>query len=320
MTDINWALLTSVAVAQRNQFFDIAINNDSHLFRLLPRLPPSEAGKCSWHLQTSGSTARGFREGDSFKNPDAMGTNQLTLPIGYFHNVMRITGHARDRMMAMGETQIANYMAEQFQDASNSLIRTIEAALPLGDDTDSEFVGLGSAIEDGNIYAGLDRASATMHRSYVNDNGGTPRALTTTLINATRKGITQTNRGTVSLALSSPTQCDNLRALTADVHKLGGQVQVQPGQPMELSIGIGTMLSSGLRIYGVPVFEIPAYPTDRIDFLDLTQRKIGIEEHRPFTIEEMPPVGDDKLWKLTYGCQLVVKNARKLTGRLGDLS
>lgn len=318
---LNWASLTGIAVARKNQFWDIATNNDQYLFRMLPRFPKSEAGKCSWFNQTAASQAKGFREGQNFKNPDQMTPTKFELPLGYFHQVARITGHHKDRLEAMGDTQIGNELAKVFQDHTDSLIRAIEAALYLGDDTDSEFVGFGSAIDDSNIYAGVDRSTNTIARSFVSTNSGTPRSLTTTLINAAHKGIRHTNRGNYDTIICSPTQGDNLRGLTADVHKLGGQVFVQPGQPMELSIGIGTVTSSGLKIKGADVFEIPGYPTDRIDFMLLKPgRHIGLEVHRDFTISDVRRDNDDMVWDLTYACQLVVRNPRMATGRIEDLS
>mgnify|MGYP000361379951 CR=1 FL=1 len=320
--NINWDYLTSLAVPRTNQYFSVATNNDNYLHRLLPRLPVSEAGKSVFWLQTGSSTAKGFREGNAFKNPDHMTPTKGELRIGYFHQVMRITGEAQDRMMMMGGDQIGGQFHRNMQDSFDSLIRVAEAALYLGDDTDSYLVGLGSAIEDGNNYAGIDRSAVANARSYVNDNSGTPRSLSTTLLNATHKGIVHTNRGFYDTIITSPTQGDNLRGLTADVHKLGGQVFVQPGEPMQLSIGIGTVLSSGLRIKGAPVIEIPGYPTDRIDYLALTRGRIGIEVHRPVRIEGpfTSEQSDDIHWKITYGITLVNRNPRMDSGRLGDLS
>lgn len=321
MSGINYALLTDTLIEETNQTFVDACNNDQFLYNMIKKVGPSGNGKSTWQFINARPTAKGFREGDTFKNPDRFTQEKPELPPGYFHQVLSVTGHARDALKNASALQISDWLMQQYAIAAESMINEIEEAIYGGDDTDSEFVGLGSAIDDGNTYATINRASETKFRAYVNDNSGTPRALTVALLNTTHNAITQTNRAKYNTILASPTQVAAWRALAADVSKLGGQVQVT-GNIYNQVTGTGTQEfgASGLWFYGVQVTQVPGYPTDRIDFLDLTPMNCKIEMHRDFEVSAPERVNDDTVWDITTGQTLVLVNPRRGSGRLADLS
>jgi hypothetical protein len=320
--DINWTEVGTKVRAAANQYQDIAYNNDSYLLNLIPKTPPSDAGRSVWRVRHTGAEARGFREGDAMKAPSRFEDAGAELPMGSFNQVVEFTGHAMKRLENAGEMQIANYVNELFQDAANSIFRRVEALIPGGTDAESNFVGLGDAIDDGNIYAGLNRASISNFRSHVNDNGGTPRAVTTALIEAVHGGLVYTNRGRYNAVLLSPTQGNALRNLVADTKKPTVQVNLSAGQPIEMSLGIGTVMTSGLFIRGVPVLEIPAYPTDRIDYLHVHPDYVRLEEHQQLSIEgPFTDLGSDRVgFKMIYRATLCLRSPRMAAARLADLS
>lgn len=320
--DVNWTEIGTKVIAAANQYQADAINNDSYLLNLIPKTGPSDAARSVWRIRTAGAVAKGFREGDPMKGPARFEDVPAELPMGSFMQVVEFTGHGMKRLENAGEMQIANYADELFQDAANSIFRKVEALIPGGTDTESGFVGLGDAIDDGNIYAGINRASVANARSYVNDNGGSGRSLSTTLLEALHGGLVYTNRGRYNVVLCSPTQGNAMRNLAADTKKPTTQVQLAAGEPAAISIGIGTVMSSGLFLKGAPVIEIPDYPTDRIDPLHIHPDLIRLEEHQALTIEgPFTTVNSDTVaFKMIYRCTLCLRNPRKAAARLADLS
>lgn len=319
---IDLAALTDVFVKQINQVVVDACNNDNYLYNMLRKdKPQGSGGKSQWQVVTARPTAQGFVENGAFKAPDRFTNDTAELRPGYIHQVLELTGETADALKNSSFLQISDYMSRQFMAAMESLIAEIEAAIYGGAHSTSNFVGLASAIEDGNTYATIDRSTETMFRSYVNDNGGTPRALTKTLMLATYNGLRNTNRGRFTHILASPTQCDAWRALAADTTKLGGQVQVT-GNVYNMVAGTGTQEfgNSGVWFQGIQWTEIPGYPTDRIDFIDLSPSNINLEVHREFQISDPERQSDNTVWDITVGMTMPLRNPRRTSARLGDLS
>lgn len=322
INNINWVEVGTKVRAAANQYQADAINNDSYLLKLIPKAPASDAGRSVWRVRTAGAEAKGFREGDALKAPARFEDVAAELPMGSFQQIVEFTGHGLKRYENAGEMQIANYMDEVFRDAANSIFRKIEALIPGGYDSESDFYGLASAIEDGNIYANINRASVANFRAYVNDNSGTPRALTTPLLEALHGGHVHTNRGMYNAVLLSPTQGNAMRNLSADTKKPTVQICLSAGEPISMSLGIGTVMSSGLFLKGAPVIEIPAYPTDVIHPVHLHPDMIRLEEHQMLTITgPFENAEADKVtFKMIYRATLCSRNPRKATSALQDLS
>lgn len=319
MPSLNYDEVVAIQQNRANQVLRDAVIRNTRLFQMIAQTGPSNGGKTTAWLSVAGSTAEAYDEGDAWSAPTKAEEVKIELEPAMFHDSLRITGKMRDAWQNQTALQIANWMQNRIDDKWRAIAALVESKIHGGVDTKG-FVGLAAAIEDGNTYGGVDRTTVTAARSYVNDNGGTPRALTTTLLNALRKGLTDTNQGNATHALASYSQVENLRGLTQDSHKLGGQVFVRPGEPMELSIGIGTTMTSGLLLFGLPVIVVPGYPTDRIDLVDMGVDSLALEVHRNPTISPVEVQGDDHIIHMTLSAQLILKNPRKTSARLGDLS
>lgn len=321
MSSIQFTSLTSVLLDAQNQVFVDACNNDQYLYNMLLKEGPSSPSGSVWQFINARPTAAAFVEGGVFKSPDKFTQAKAELPPGYIHQVLSMTGKTQDALRNSSALQVANWLMKQYKVGAESMINLIEEGIYGGTMSGGEFVGLATAIDDGNTYAGVDRSTESKFRAFTDDNGGTPRALTMALLHTVYTGLTQTNRGKFTHIFASPTQCNAWRALAADVQRLGGQVQVT-GNVYEQVNGVGTQIfgNSGIWFHGIQVTEIPGYPTDRIDFIDLSPANISLEVFRPFTVAPAERINDDMVWDMTMALSMPLREPRKGAARLGALS
>jgi len=177
----------------------------------------------------------------------------------------------------------------------------------MGDGTgnsNKDITGLLAAISDaGTTYAGIDRASFTWWKAYVNANGGTPRNVSEALIR-TVKSTVEGRGGRVTAIYTG----------SAQWYKYGDLLRSERRQqtPGTLTGGYQT-----LDFEGAPMIKVPGYPAGRMDFVD--EELLEYDVLTDFAAKPMAKVKDsDQIW-ITHYSQLVCRNPYRM-GSLQDLA
>lgn len=166
-----------------------------------------------------------------------------------------------------------------------------------------DITGLFAAIADTGTYAGLDRATYTWWKAYVNANGGTPRNLTEELIRDVKSTV-EARGGRVTAIYAGSKQWyhygDLLRA------------ERRQQNPTTLTGGY-----QALDFEGVPLIKVPGYPQTRMDFVD--EELLEYVVLKDFEVKPMAKTKDSDLLWITHYSQLVCRNPYRM-GSLQDLA
>lgn len=166
-----------------------------------------------------------------------------------------------------------------------------------------DITGLLAAIADTGVYAGLDRASYAWWKAYVLAAGGVPRALTEELMRQVK--MEMQDRGGVLTAI-----------YTSAVHWYQyGDLQVS--QRRQTNVQTLTGGYQALDWEGVPIIQVPGYPTSRMDFID--ERLLEYTVLKDFAAEPMAKTKDSETIWIKHYSQLVCRNPYRC-GSLQDLS
>lgn len=325
MAAINFSAIEDQVQKTGPDYVARALDKHTTLFRWLPMANgPSQAGASVYWLQDEKLTATGFTEGDTFTDTGTESKVEVRLQPGYFRTRFRYSGKLFDALKNGGDLRTGNYIDNQMAQGAQSLAEEIDDAIKGGSHASSDFEGLVTAIDNDNVYGGVDRSVVAEHASAILDNSGTPRALTYTLMVTLSRLIMDTRRGRYNIILASPEKADLIAAFaetadaTFDVSR-GGQNANRP------IVGFGGLVEPefmDIRCYfkGRPVVAIPGYATDRVDFLYWSAENIELEPHRRLQIAPIERESDEYFHDVTIGLQLVVRNCYKETGAIIDLS
>jgi len=166
-----------------------------------------------------------------------------------------------------------------------------------------DITGLFAAIADTGTYAGLDRGSYTWWKSYVNANGGTPRALSEELVR-TVKSTVEARGGRVTAIYAGSTQW----------YKYGDLLRAERRQQNPVSLTGGYQ---ALDFEGVPLIKVPGYPQSRMDFVD--EALLEYVVLKDFEAKPMAKTKDSDVIWVTHYSQLVCRNPYRM-GSLQDLA
>lgn len=321
MATMNLADVTDVIVRTAPNYFADATKYEGFLYNRIAKTPASDPVGPRYFLKDSASEADGFAEGDTFQQPTKFTQQEFRLPPAYFVTTMEMTGHQRDALAKGNPQRIANFFDQQVMDHAQQLIRRVENALKGGiDPSGNGFVGIVEAIDDSNVYGGIDRALIEAHRSAIVDALGNP--ITAAGLEQLDELLRTEHEGEYTELWGSPSIVRDYMGLPADAFRADPRLVVNNGQTVQQQVtGIGdaNVRTPSTYYRGRPVFEIPGYPQGRLDAIVNTPDNIRLEVFRPLTVSEPERRNDNMCWDMTLALQLVIRNCYKGSGALVNL-
>lgn len=297
------------------QLFVDTITRRSEFYNLIRKVSPTSPQGPRWQVKTAGaSNASPFAEGDAAPAADEFERVQASLDWGKYHTTVSLGGLSAKVLAAASSTYIQNYIQEQFRDSFEDMVDEINADM-LGGATTNGITGITAAIADSGTYAGISRSTYSSWQSYVNDNTGTPRALTIALMDTVHNNLVDTNGGNYDVILCDQDQFDNFTALSSGNGSPAAQrFNVGPGQSaLEAIAGF-----TGARYKGRPVLPIPGYTSGRMDFVRL--EALTVEVLSPFMVTPLGKTNADMRWYGEVYLQMKLRNPKKDAAALTDLS
>ncbi len=318
---IDFAKVTGAIAEYAPQYFAKAITRYTQVFERLKKVGPSSPQGPRWKVQSAGHAgAVAFAEGANDPAADEFEYANAALSWGQYHAKITLGGLSRDVLAVANEEFILGYVEEQMAEAFREMVSRIDTHLRGGVNANG-IVGIVAAIDDANTYAGLDRTSVTSFACYINDNGGTPRALSMALMDTVHRQFVDVIGGNYTEIWTSLAQAQALTALSSGNGVAAVQINVQNGaQTMTKTIGFGgpNPLTPHAYYNGRPVYAIPGYPSGRIDFVD--PEGLELEVLRQPYVEHRAKTNDDESWVVYWKGQLKFKNPRFQAASLQDLS
>jgi hypothetical protein len=301
--------------------FSDGTTRGTYFSRLIPTRPASRAGGSQWKFKASGATAAAVAELDPL--PSATKFSQLDPQLNgaYFAAALEISDETMNALEAQ-PTQIGDYVAQQVEDCIVALRSQIESATVAGLNATNGFTGLDLWASDTGSPAGISRVTYSNWQAYFNDNSGTPRALTMSLMRDVADVLTGTRQGAFNAVAMAPSKATVFSGLSG-----AGQVQrvfnVNDGSIGSTPVvGIGSA-ADVLRPFSyfdeAPCYKVPTMPSDVVWFLDLNE--IHYEEVQPIRVSQPRRTeARSTVWDITVGMTLVVPNPYTNCAAVADLS
>lgn len=304
-----------------------ALRENSKLLQLLD-IKPGRSGAsngCSWIVDGYGGAAFNFTEGGSFASTETA-DSQLALSQAWARVgvTRKLTGDALRLAAATGNPMDnVDLMVRELRAGSRELVQKIGDQLFSGDGTSGAICGLEVAIDDGNTYGGLNRATVANEpmRSYVAD-PGSPTSISLALIRADISGIEKRCGRRPTLAVVSFEVMNKIAALfdsnasyQIDVLRPdGGKVTFNAGYDAVRIHGC-TFVADGNctanAIYYLNPEEVCLRVVPGLVGVDSVVFPMGDDGGAiglPCTFVELPADGDFKRFGMHVQCQLEVSN------------
>jgi len=249
------------------------INRSCVALQLLP-VGPGEGKNLQWSARFGTDVGESIADGADVQAGDYKRDSKVpaSLDYGTYHAPFAVTGKALAGALVTGNpAELAALFADELGDAIERLAKGIQTALYTGDGTTDNMFGLcatGGPLATTGTYAGIDRSTYPQWASNVDDNGGTPRALTLDLMRDIRTEVYEACGMPFDLILTTP-------ALHAKYSKLIGQerrwvdnVRLRGGK---ITLDAGFHM---LEFDGVPVVRDVDVPTGEMLFLNSEYLKV----------------------------------------------
>lgn len=226
-----------------------------------------------------------------------------------------------------GDQLIGGFLEKRIERQLRNHIQSINTHLNsgagLGAAGSAGIISIATWFDDSQTVMGVNRAVTTGYQCFTSENSGTPRAVSTALLDAVWLGYVETRGGNPMSAelWTSQTQFDKLAALTSGAgvpsyHMNASQADAN-GNGLSLQLGYVPG-----RYKGRPIVVVPGYPTGRIDIVDRT--KIRIEHFRNLDgspmVSELEVKDDQIAWEVVSSMQSVLENPWNGAASLQDLS
>lgn len=308
------------------QAIDEALTERSFFWRMLRK---RASDKPFWQLKDVGndSVTSGFTIGGALPDAGAADTRDLELEWGNYYGSFKMADRQlKEAATAASRSKIGDVLRFQIDDLATQLVEKVATDLISGSTSSADsgtIIGLtGGAIEDDNTYAGVDRTVVTEHAPYVNDNGGTPRAVSTTLIDTVLDTVEMVREGRVTIGFCDYAQWNAIAALSGVTETKNDT----SGNGVDKFLGV-----TSVTYRGIPIVKVPGYTSGRLDFVDesmieLVYLPMNGSPNSQSTIADafdlkQPEVdGDSFVWKCFGYFQLILRNGRKHAASLQDLS
>ena len=312
------ANVTALIADAAPQAIEDGLTEESFLYDRIRKAPPSDAKGPRWRLVVSGNESTGsFTPGGSLNAADARQTVEASESWAWYHGSFKLAEAQLQMISKAGPHMLTNEVVEQLAAIASGLADDIHSAIISGT---SGLIGLGVAIDDSTTYFNVNRSTYPAMAAYDHTNSGTPRAITAALLNATWNYLTYTNKGRATVLFCDSDQWDAIAALTTGAITTQANMAAAGGGSQSKFVGY-----TDLYYKGLPVVAIPGYTSGRVDFVD--EAKLSLEVIKPFGLV---PDGQGKLgpqleggtytWLITGGLQLVLRNPKKSSASLTDLS
>lgn len=313
--------ISNLLVQQVPQAFADGTTRGAYLSRLIQHRPYTKAGGSQWKFKSSGVTAAPVAELDPL--PAASKFTQLDPQLNgaYFAAAIEISDETMNQIES-GLVVFSDYVVQTINDAIVSLNREIEEATVAGLNATNGFVGLDLWASDTGSPAGISRSTYSAWQAYYNDNSGTPRAMSATLLRDVADTLVGTNEGRFNGVFFSPTKATTYSGLSG----VGIPVKnfnVNNGEMMSapvVGVGSSTDVMRPFSFFDdAPCFRVPTMPNDVVWFLDLEE--IHYEDVQPIRVSA-PRRSERRstIWDITTALTLVVPNPKKNCAALADLS
>lgn len=273
------------------------------------------------------SITGGFTIGGALPDAGAADTRDLEWEWGNYYAATKLADRQlKEAAAGSSRMKIGNLLEFQVNDLVTQLVEKIATDCISGateSATAGTIVGLtGGAIEDDNTYAGVDRSVVSAHAPYVNDNGGTPRAISTTLIDTVLDTVEMVREGRVTVGFCDYNQWNAIAALSGVTETKNDT----SGNGVSKFLGV-----TSIMYRGIPIVKVPGYTSGRLDFVDESMLELvylpvsGVPDSQAtildsIDLKEPERDGDSLVWKAFTYWQLVLTNGRKHAASLQDLS
>lgn len=313
LSDINNLIVQYVP-----QFFADGTARGQYARRLIRKSGLTRTDGSQWKFIDTAATAVRTSELDPLPSASNYTQQDAILKSAYVRSVIKISDETLDSINR-GGLILDNYLEDQIAQSIASIEAQVESLTVGG--TDGNFVGLGAWALDTGSPAGISRSTYSNWQAYTNDNSGTPRAMTVTLLRDVMDTLLKTKQGRCTAIFMSVDKATTLGGLTGvglptrsfDVGQAMGNVA---------NMGFGDARDVLLPVHmfdNVPVYRIPSMGNDKVWFLDLDQIRYE-QADAPIVSEAVRKDDGSYQWDIRLPVNLVVPNPAKNCAALIDLS
>ena len=249
------------------------MNRKTVLASLLRKMPGSGknmAWDVTFDAQTGGST---YTEGADVGAGDLQNDLEEDAILGWaqYRRAFGISGLA----LAAASSSIGNareyldMIVKKALDSSSRLISDINSDLYVGTGAGLTAVGLDPALAVSGTYATIDKGVQTEWQGNVDDNSGTPRALTKSLLDALERSIYTASGMSPGLIVTTPAVANKYEALLDAITRQ----MLEQGElsPIVRNMGAPTINENGftgLHYKGIPIHRDKDCPAGKLYMLN----------------------------------------------------
>lgn len=282
--------------------------------RLQKRGPSNAKGPQYSITKTKNTSAGAFYVGEDMR---AAGGRTFDKAKGEFGNYMAAIEFADKQLKEIAasgsELELPNLVTEELEAAVQKLAEEINADAFTGTGDNGlgkTIVGLTTAIADDNTYMGIDRNTAGLNvfKPYVNENSGTLRSISITLLRTLYNEAVHQRKAKLSVAFCSPELFDSVADLAG----------VTTEAPVASGAAVSKFIDMGQAFYkGIPFVVVPEMPANRIDFVD--ERNLYFELLGGLDVKPPQVKSDIYRTEMYIYPQLVLRNPHKSAASLQDV-
>jgi hypothetical protein len=320
--------------AALSQIFDAQlarqVNRTARTLSLLTAKPGS--GKnVAWDVSLDGVTAGTHTEGDDPGSSDFTSDEKTNavLSWGLYRSQFALSEHAIEVAMTSAGSAAAlmDLVEESMSEHLGAIASKLNRDLFTGSGSNS-LIGLESAIDDGNTYAGINRASESLWRATVLANGGVNRALTVALMDQADGYIYSKYGQSADLIVCGVNVFNKFKALGEAEKRVVNDANYTAGFKDDGVFYKGTPVirdkdcpANKMFFLNTGVMEVvfvpPQMPQDSINFTvkiasGLNPADQGSPSGIPVRVSALGKTGDSVKFMLRTSCQLRVRKPSAL--------
>lgn len=258
------------------------------------------------HHYAGNTTAGSFGEGDDLSTAGHQSRRRLNHSWRRVYVTFGADGLQEAIAANGGIDGIQDILKEEMTNGVKDLLDEIntQAMSDGSGNSAKDMDGIQFQIADDNTWGGLARGSYAWLQSYMNDNSGTPRDLTSTLLRDMHNTLTDTRKSKYDICLTSSAIWDAYEDLLGNAKRY-------------MDVKVGDIFYKALLIKGKPLIAIPSYPTGRIEFLERKNVDLlylpspaleGRGKEGFFKVEKVANTSDDATFRIIAYVNLICKS------------